>query len=149
MRAKAANTLNVITPPHPPNNQAAKKKGKNAWPVFGRKILTWLVVWIIFFRGVALAHQPVTVMKCFTPSAASSLDQGHNFYLSNHESRGRVLGMNGWEYEWYDAGGADTGRAGGIQFKWYDMVEIRRTMLQKGNESKISEITWGHVMLCI
>jgi hypothetical protein len=53
-------------------------------------------------------------------TAALGAAQGYNFYLSNHESRGRVLGMDGWSYKWYDAGGADAGHNMGLVEQCYN-----------------------------
>lgn len=42
----------------------------------------------------------------YDDTSAMGIETGANFYMENMESRGRVLGMNGWNYEWYDEGGA-------------------------------------------
>lgn len=67
----------------------------------------------------------------YDDTSAMGIEFGHNFYLSNHESRGRVLGMDGWSYKWYDAGGAGSARDA------WQIIQADPGITQIGQDGKV------------
>eukprot|EP00434_Breviolum_minutum_P014609 symbB.v1.2.012879.t1/scaffold876.1/size155678/4 len=67
----------------------------------------------------------------YDDTSAMGIKFGHNFYLSNRESRGRVLGMDGWNYRWYDKG------AGGSARDAWQIISADGGITQIGTDGRV------------